>query len=499
MTQKIIYYQNLFLLHFAISEFMERNFDCEQYALIDTTNRPKKFFQSQKLVDFKKQWFFHDNIQVKSSSPDVEYLKKFEKQYGINLWKLAINERHFYRFNKFYKFSDDEILSIMEQECKLFENILDEIKPDFFIMFQPSLRSEYIFYELCKKKNVIPLIINPSIIGYKTYISTKISDIDSDEKISNMKTTNRSFKELREYRKKFDLNRQIIDYVDDMQDDKSNTINAANEYLLKSNNSNIKTHYTYFGRTKSKVLFDAISSRIIKKKVRSSFLEKNSLLQIDDSKFVYFPLQVDPDRNLLLGSPYLTNQIESIRNIAKSLPVDHKLFVKEHPGQKREWRNISFYKEILDIPNVKFIHPSVSSEELYKKCSLVITSGGSSGFEASFFQKPTIVFSDTIYNRLDCVSRISNIEDLPFIINESLNKEISSNDLDKFLVFLEKNSFDFDLFGYIFIELKEFFHDSILLDVEIKQNKMEKFLEKHFKLIDIIGNQLIKEINVRKK
>ena len=231
----------------------------------------------------------------------------------------------------------------------------------------------------------------------------------------------------------------------------------------------------------------------------SSFLEKNSLLQIDDSKFVYFPLQVDPDRNLLLGSPYLTNQIESIRNIAKSLPVDHKLFVKEHPGQKREWRNISFYKEILDIPNVKFIHPSVSSEELYKKCSLVITSGGSSGFEASFFQKPTIVFSDTIYNRLDCVSRISNIEDLPFIINESLNKEISSNDLDKFLVFLEKNSFDFDLFGYIFIELKEFFHDSILLDVEIKQNKMEKFLEKHFKLIDIIGNQLIKEINVRKK
>ena len=80
-----------------------------------------------------------------------------------------------------------------------------------------------------------------------------------------------------------------------------------------------------------------------------------------------------------------------------------------------------------------------------------------------------------------------------------MNKEISSNDLDKFLVFLEKNSFDFDLFGYIFIELKEFFHDSILLDVEIKQNKMEKFLEKHFKLIDIIGNQLIKEINMRKK
>ena len=499
MPTKIIYYQNLFFLHFAISEFMQKNFDCEQYALIDTTNRPKKFFQTQKFVNFKKQWFLHDNIKVTSSSSDVEYLKKFEKTYGINLWKLAINERHFYRFNKFYKFSDNEILSIIEQECKLFEKILDETKPDYFIMFQPSLRIEYVFYELCKKKNVIPLIINPSIIGYKTFISTKISDIDSDENISEMKITHRNFEELREYQKKFDLNRQIIDYVDDSADDKSNTINAANEYLLKSDNSNIKTHYTYFGRTKKKVLFDAILSRVIKKKVRSLFLEKNSLLKIDDSKFVYFPLQVDPDRNLLLGSPYLTNQLESIRHIAKSLPVDYNLFVKEHPGQKREWRNISFYKEILDIPNVKLIHPSVSSEELYKKCSLVITSGGSSGFEASFFQKPTIVFSDTIYNRLDCVSKINNIEDLPSVINESLNKEVFSNDLDRFLVFLDKNSFDFDLFGYIFIELKEFFHDSLLLDVEIKQNKMKNFLEKHTKLIDIVGNQLIKEMNARKK
>jgi len=498
MTQKIIYYQNLFLLHFAISEFLQKNFDCEQYALIDTTNKPKYFFQSQKIVNFKKQWFFHDNIKVESSSPDIEYLKYFEKKYGINLWKLAINERHFYRFNKFYKFSDNEILSIMEQECKLFEKILDETKPDFFIMFQPSLRPEYIFYELCKKKNVIPLIINPSIIGYKTYISSKISDIDSNEKISDIAHENRNFDELREYRKKFDLNRQILDYVEDFGDDKSSTINAANEYLLKSNNSNIKTHYTYFGRTKSKVLFDAISSRIIKKKLRSSFLEKNSLLEIDNSKFVYFPLQVDPDRNLLIGSPFLTNQVESIRNIAKSLPIGHQLFVKEHPGQKREWRDISFYKEIIDIPNVKLIHPSVSSEEIYKKCSLVITSGGSSGFEAAFFQKPTIVFSDTIYNRLNCVSKINDIEELPSTIVRSLNQKISSDNLDKFLNFLDKNSFDFDLFGYIFIEAKEFFHDAVLIDVEIKQNKMKIFLENNSKLINVIGNQLIKEMNTRK-
>ena len=494
MTIKIIYYQNLFLLHFAISEFMQKNIDCEQFALIDTTNKPKKFFESQKLVNFKKQWFFHDNIEIKSSSPDIAYLKQFEKKYGINLWKLAINERHFYRFNKFYKFSDNEILSIMEQECKLFEKILDETKPDFFIMFQPSLRPEYIFYELCKKKNVIPLIINPSIMGYNSYISSKISDVNSQEPLDMITSKNRTFEELRIYREKFDLNRQIIDYVEDFGDDKLSVINAANEYLLKSDNSNIDTHYTYFGRAKSKVLFDAILSRVIKKKIRSSFLEKNSLLKIHEEAFVYFPLQVDPDRNLLLGAPYLTNQIESIRNIVKSLPIDYKLYVKEHPGQRREWRKTSFYKEIMDIPNVKLVHPSVSSTELYEKCSLVITSGGSSGFEVSFFGKPTIIFTDTIYDRLNCVSKVTNFSELPSAINSSLKKKIDPNDLDRFLTFLEKHSFNFDLFGYIFIEAKEFFHDSVLIDVEIKESKMKHFLEKNSNLFSLIGSELVKEI-----
>tara|TARA_Y100001936_G_scaffold225417_1_gene243871 strand:+ start:14563 stop:16059 length:1497 start_codon:yes stop_codon:yes gene_type:complete len=497
MTTKIIYYQNLFLLHFGISEFLEKNFDCEQFALIDTTNKPKKFFQSQKLVNFKKTWFFHDNINLEFTSPDLDYLKRFEEKYEINLWQLAINERNFYRFNKFYKFSDDEILSIIEQECKLFEKILDESKPDFFIMFQPSLRPEYIFYELCKKKNIIPLIINPSIVGYKTYISTKISDIDSKEDISSIQNSNRSFEQLREYRRKFDLNRQIIDYVEDFGDDNSSTFGAANEYLLKSDNSNLKTHYTYLGRTKTKVLFDAISSRVIKKKLRSSFLEKNSLKKIVDEKFIYFPLQVDPDRNLLLGAPYFTNQIESIRNIAKSLPIDHKLYVKEHPGQRREWRDISFYEEILEIPNVKLIHPSVPSEEIYQKCSLVITIGGSSGFEVSFFGKPTIVFTDTIYNRLNCVTKVDNFSELPKRINEMLNKTVTPESLDNFLIFLEKNSFDFDIFGYYFIERKEFFYDSVLIDVTIDEEKLKNFLEKNSKFFNIIGTQLIKEINSR--
>ena len=45
--------------------------DCDIYAIIDVTNQPKNFYIDQKLVKFKKIWFFHDNIKS-IHTPDLE-------------------------------------------------------------------------------------------------------------------------------------------------------------------------------------------------------------------------------------------------------------------------------------------------------------------------------------------------------------------------------------------------------------------------------------------
>ena len=79
------------------------------YSIIDTVNKPKKFFQNQKFVNYQKTWFFHDAIE-KDVKYDLEYLEKFESKYRINLWLLAANERIFYKFNPFYEFSTEEVL-----------------------------------------------------------------------------------------------------------------------------------------------------------------------------------------------------------------------------------------------------------------------------------------------------------------------------------------------------------------------------------------------------
>ena len=98
-------------------------------------------------------------------------------------------------------------------------------------------------------------------------------------------------------------------------------------------------------------------------------MKKNLITQINDqSPFVYFPLHIEQEQVLLISAPFYTNQIEIIRHVTKSLPVGYKLFVKEHPVMStRGWRSISEYKEIMQIPNVVLIHPSLKSENLIKK------------------------------------------------------------------------------------------------------------------------------------
>lgn len=112
---KLLFWINGFLLHFSLAYYLQSKLDAEFYGLIDIISRPKKFFQDQTLVNFEKIWFFHDHIEKTHQQPDIDYLSNFERNYKINLWKTALNERFFYKHNRFHKFHKNEILSILEQ------------------------------------------------------------------------------------------------------------------------------------------------------------------------------------------------------------------------------------------------------------------------------------------------------------------------------------------------------------------------------------------------
>ena len=134
MSDKILFWMDADLIHYGLAKYLKDIYDCDLYGIFDITNKPKEFFKTQELVKFEKNWFYHEHIQQTNDNPDIEYLAKFEKKYNINLWVIAYNERIFFKYNEFYKFTTNEILKILERECKFFEKVLEEVIPYFLIM-----------------------------------------------------------------------------------------------------------------------------------------------------------------------------------------------------------------------------------------------------------------------------------------------------------------------------------------------------------------------------
>ena len=499
MADKIIFWLNANMLFFGLATNLQKTYDCKLYAVIDITNRTKKFFEEQNLVNFQKIWFLHDHIQ-KTYKIDIDYLRNFEKKYSINLWQLGFNERIFYQYNEFYKFTQDEILSILEKECKLYESILDEIQPDFLITSETALHQQHLFYEICRKRGIKVLMLNQSKFAYKCIISQELHKLDSMPALSKIPSKKRTFDELLNVLTSTDNTKQLQLYSKNFGNSKSSKLKAVSEYIFKSDNSNTETHFSYYGRSKFKVLVDyLIKSR--KATTRKSFIDKYLEYEIcDNEQFVLFTLHQEPERTLLIAAPFYTNQLEVIRHIAKSLPPGYKLYVKEHFSQLlREWREISYYKEIIEIPNVRLYHPSANIEPLIQKSSLVISIGGTTSFEAAFYQKPSIIMTDMGFSVLPSVQKLNSLEEFPAKIRDGLDMKVNSDDLDRYLSILDEHSFDFDLKGYESNELNFFRHGGNFQDTIIMNEQMKSFLDDNQNLFDTLTKNYILKLEKLKQ
>ena len=495
MKDKIVVWVDSDLKQFCLCYYLQKEIDADFFAIIDTTNKTRSFFENQNLINFKKIWFYHDNT-LPIKNVDEDYLSSFEEKYNIELWKLAINDRIFYGFNDFYKFSKNEILSILENECKFFESVLNEVQPNYVIMHEPYSHQDELFYELCKVKGIKILASFFSTLGYRCEISQTVHWMDEVNSFKSNNASYRNFDELTNYLELLRLSDRVKKQNKDPFGNKSDIVKAAIDYLFKTKNENKKTHYSYFGRSKLRVLLHSIQGSI-KTKLRWHYLNKKLIKDVDyNQKFIYYPLHIEQERSTLIATPFYTNDIEFVKSIVKSLPINYTLYVKEHPTQfTRHWRSKKFYDELANIPNVCLIHPHVSSLDLVKNCSLVITRSGTVALEAAFYQKPSITCADFDYTILSSIERMGSIEDLPKLIRLCLKKTVNSDELDAYVTLVEKNTFEFDGTNFDINTTKKFFHGGRFVDVDITDIKMKEFLDENEHVLRTLSQAYIKKIN----
>ena len=502
MVDRILFWIDAGLLHFGIAKNLQEKLDADLYVIYDFNNHLTKSFKNQKLVNFKKEWYFWEHLSGINKNIDIEYLKKFEEKFRINLWEIAYTERAFGKDNPFYKFKREEILSIFEQECKFFEKVLSEVKPNFLIISATDLHRNHLLAEVCRASGVKILMLSASRLGFRASISSNIDriDYDLDEKRES-EIEMYSFEDLKGHLKKYDKF-QSVNGIDSggMNIPLVKRFMQSIRWMTKTLDEEYKEDYIHYGITRFRAV-KAYLSVLLKGRYRKYFIDKNFVHEIlSNEKFLFFPMGVQPERNIDIDTPFYSNQIEVISNIAKALPAGFKLYVKEHPSMYvRHWREISDYKKIMKLPNVRLIHPTVSSKTLLDTCSIVITLAGTVGFEAAIYKKPCVVFTDTIYSSLPSVYRLRGLEDLPQAINISLKKEVNLSDVSKFMSLLDRNSFDFDFFGNYMKVLDEFHGGGFLISDGISMSQLKSFLEKNKESFETLTLEHIKKINQYKK
>jgi len=492
MNSKILFWMNDDLSGLGLPKILNEKYNLDIYSVFDITDKQKIFFQNQKLINFTKIWFYHDYISKSFPKADDVYLKNIEEKYDLNLSLLISAERFFTQSNLFYDFTQEEKLSIVEQTCKFFESMLDEIRPDFVIMGITTLLHNHIFFKICKNRGIKILMIRPSFLAGKYIIS---NSIDSFENSAYEKKFNfHNNQELTNYLQNYNSTEQSKFVRDNFQNSIILYFKAILHYIF-SKNSNPDTHFTYFGRTKIKVIQKMISYTL-KTKIRKSFIDKNLILKMKNKKpYIYFPLQIEQERSLSLAAPSHTNQIEVIKNILKNLPKGYELYIKEHPMMiLRGWRPTSDYKEIINLPNVKLFHPNVKSDTLIRNSSLVITISSTSGIEAAFMEKPSIVFADVDYALISSVEKLNSINELSNLINNSLEMKPNIDDLNNYLNLVESNSFELNLLKLSSEFDSQFHFTGLLADVEIPLQKMKSYLDDNRDIFEKLAIQFIKKI-----
>ena len=143
-----------------------------------------------------------------------------------------------------------------------------------------------------------------------------------------------------------------------------------------------------------------------------------------NEKYLYFPLQVVPEYTLQVQANIWINQLHTIEVLAKSIPFDWKIYVKEHPAQVLyRVRPFSFYKELKAYPNVKLIPFYVDKHQITKNCQLIVTKTGTVGWEAIlFYGRPVINLTEAFYDVTQLSERVFSLLDIGKEIHEAYRR-----------------------------------------------------------------------------
>ena len=350
--------------------------------------------------------------------PDVDYLREIESKYGNpNLWLSIVADR------VIIKKPLGEILKALEIHYRFFEKFLDGQKPHVMVSGDVASLAGYACYQICRDrgipyyqvvygrvKNRVAIVQNLDGRWEKVerlYGEIKGRSLGPEERaaaVRFLEEFRRGYVEISPLKSSWARPKWVVDW------------GRFARYL--------RDHYLV-GRGKDYFepsLKDYLVSRLNR---LSRFYGSRALRYFEEpvsgERYVFFPLHFQPEASTMVRAPFYLNQVALIENIARSMPIDCYLYVKEHP-RSLGTRPLSDYKAIRRLPNVRLISPLVDGRELLKKAKAVTVITGTAGWEGLLLGKPVLTFGKVFYNIFESVFPVRDVYRLPAILFSALTE-----------------------------------------------------------------------------
>ncbi len=136
--------------------------------------------------------------------------------------------------------------------------------------------------------------------------------------------------------------------------------------------------------------------------------------------YVLYALHKQPEASIdVFGADY-ADQTHLIRQIARRLPADTWLYVKEHSNCLGD-RTRRELNELTRIPGVRLIDPHCDIHGLIRGAEAVLTVSGTVAFEAALHGKPAGIFSRMYFSCLSSVKHLQDYAEIESLIRQPKN------------------------------------------------------------------------------
>jgi hypothetical protein len=416
----------------------------------------------------------------KGLKPNLDTLKRYEALYGDPaLWNALTADRRIFLGKKATieqdypsRFQHERMMAVLEVGIGELEQFFDRVKPDLVIGFICVTIGEYIAHLIAKKRGIQFLNLRPTRI--KNFIYAGESVHEPSERLE------KSYRHFLLNGIPDGIEAEVVTYLE-----KVRKTHAMYEGVIPARQSVSKPGKEEKLISNPRSMFQKIGSLIkewaqynlgdyrhdnshpgvvyplwverIKRPMRNKmtrFFLRNRYSATDVLKsceYVFFPLHKEPEVTLLVYSRAYLNQIEVVRNIARSLPVGMKLVIKEHPGCIG-YRSLNYYRRLLEIPNVMLVPPEQESREIIENATLVSVISGSIGLEALMMKKPVIHLGNVPFSMLPdrMIRHVSDINRLDETVFELIREhEHDEKALIAYLAAVMSNSVGIDFYSIL--------------------------------------------------